>query len=225
MMNAQQLANLSQRDLILFDLDGTLVDSAKDIYRAMNLTLTALNRTNVTEQQVRTWIGRGAGQLCECVLKHQDGGFSSETHQQLLQCFLNTYEQNVCVDTVLYDGVAEFLDYCQNEKKLMAVVTNKPYQATINLLKAMNLLERFDFVIGGDSLPQRKPSPEPLLYVMNHFNKTPEQTLMIGDSRNDVESARSANIDCIMLSYGYNHGEPLQDCQPQVIIDSLNELL
>ena len=224
-MHIQQFVNLAQRDLILFDLDGTLVDSAKDIYRAMNLTLVQLNRPQVTEQQVRTWIGRGAGQLCECVLKHQDGAFTSETHQHLLNQFLEIYENNVCVDTVLYDGVIEFLDYCQKAQKLIAVVTNKPYQATVNLLKAMDLLDTFDFVIGGDSLPQRKPSPEPLLHVMNHFNKTPAQTLMIGDSRNDVESARSAEIDCVMLSYGYNHGEPLQDCQPQVIADSLKELL
>lgn len=224
-MNAQQFANLSQRTLILFDLDGTLVDSAKDIYRAMNLTLAEFNRLSVTEQQVRTWIGRGVGQLCECVLKHQDDDVDSVKYQQLLNQFLSIYERNVCVDTVLYDGVAEFLDYCQQQQKIMAVVTNKPYKATINLLNLMNLFDKFDFVLGGDSLPQRKPSPEPLLHVVRHFNEKLENTLMIGDSRNDIESARLANIDCVMLSYGYNHGEPLHACQPQVIIDNLKELL
>lgn len=224
-MTAKTLANLAQRNLILFDLDGTLVDSAKDIYRSMNLTLAELNRPSVSEQQIRTWVGRGAGQLCECVIQHQDGELNSERYQQLLQHFLATYEKNVCVDTVLYAGVAEFLDYCQQQGKTIAVVTNKPYGATVGLLKALNLYERFDYVIGGDSLPQRKPSPEPLLHVVAHFQTSPEQTLMIGDSRNDVESARSAQIDCIALSYGYNHGEDIWDCQPQAVIDNLLELL
>ncbi|MDO4223178.1 MAG: phosphoglycolate phosphatase [Acinetobacter sp.] len=224
-MNAVQFANLAQRSLILFDLDGTLVDSAKDIYRAMNLTLAELQRESVTEQQIRQWIGRGAGQLCECVLRHQDGQVDQQKHQQLLQHFLSIYEQNVCVETVLYYGVTRFLNECQLQGKKMAIVTNKPYVATENLLKALNLFDIFDVVIGGDSLAERKPSPLPLLHAVEQLGATPETTLMIGDSRNDVEAARAAGIDCVMLSYGYNHGEPLEQCQPQLIIDHLKQLL
>lgn len=224
-MSAARFANLNQRALVIFDLDGTLVDSAKDIYRAMNLTLSLLHRPYVTESQIRTWVGRGAGQLCQCVLQHQDGHIDQQKHQQLLQQFLSTYEKNVCVDTTLYSGVAEFLQYCQQQQKKMAVVTNKPYVATMGLLTALNLDSMFDYVIGGDSLPERKPSAMPLLHVKDHFNLTSEQVLMIGDSRNDVESAYAAGIDCVMLSYGYNHGEPLEACRPQQIIDSLIELM
>ncbi|MFB2539513.1 MULTISPECIES: phosphoglycolate phosphatase [unclassified Acinetobacter] len=222
---AKQFANLEQRDVILFDLDGTLVDSAKDIYRAMNLTLADLGRPSVKEEQIRIWIGRGASQLCECVLKHQDGEVNSQQHQIVFDKFVATYEQNICVDTALYAGVAEFLQYCQQHGKKMAVVTNKPYQATINLLNELNLMDYFALVLGGDSLPERKPSPLPLLHSLEKLNCTAERALMIGDSRNDVESARSAGIDCVALTYGYNHGEPLADCQPQCVIDNLNVLI
>lgn len=223
MMNS--LIDLSARQLILFDLDGTLVDSARDLYRAMNLTLSDLGRPLVTEQQVRVWIGKGASQLCSCVIQYQDHQLDPEQQQILLQHFLHVYQHNICVETVVYDGVLEFLDYCQQQQKTLVCVTNKPYQAAVALLKQLNLLERFALVIGGDSLTHRKPHPEPLLYAMQYFVQNPAHTLMLGDSSNDVEAARAARIDCIVLSYGYNHGEDIALCQPQMVIDSLVELI
>ncbi len=224
------LSNVSDRQLILFDLDGTLVDSARDLYRAMNLTLQDLGRPPVTEQQIRIWVGKGASQLCSCVIRYQnqqnqDHHIDPEQHQKLLQHFLQVYQHNLCVETVVYDGVLNFLDYCQTQQKTLVCVTNKPYQAAVELLRQLNLLERFELVLGGDSLTHRKPHPEPLLYAMQYFAQKPEQTLMVGDSRNDVEAARAAGIDCIVLSYGYNHGEDIQLCKPQLLIDSLNECL
>lgn len=219
------LMNLDQRDLILFDLDGTLVDSARDLYRAMNLTLDELSRPRVTEDQIRIWVGKGASQLCQCVIEHQDQVLDAKAHQQLLERFLEIYEANVCVDSVLYEGVLEFLDYCKTQDKTLVCVTNKPYQPAVALLKALGIYNRFALVLGGDSLAQRKPHPMPLLYPMQEFQKNTHQTLMIGDSRNDVEAARAAGVDCIVLSYGYNHGEDIQACQPQLVIDSLEELV
>ena len=135
------------------------------------------------------------------------------------------YQHNLCVDTVIYEGVLDFLDDCQAQHKTLACVTNKPYQASVELLRQLNLLDRFALVIGGDSLTNRKPHPEPLLHAMQHFSQQPAQTLMIGDSSNDVEAARRAGIDCIVVSYGYNHGENIADCQPQQVVDRLVELL
>lgn len=224
-MDIKQFVKLDERELILFDLDGTLVDSAKDIYRSMNIALEMMNREPVTEMQIRQWIGRGAAQSCACVIQYQDGVVDEAIHQQLLQNFLQTYEQNVCVDTVLYHGVAQFLEYCQKNNKKTAIVTNKPYNATIALLEALKLPYNFDCIVGGDSLKERKPSPEPLLYVIQKLNIAADKTLMIGDSRNDVEAARAAQVDCVALSYGYNHGEPLQLCNPQYIVDDLMQLL
>lgn len=217
--------NAEDRQLILFDLDGTLVDSAPDLYRSMNLTLQACNRPSVTLQQVREWVGRGAAQLCRCVLQYQDQYCDEQQQQQLLQLFLDTYQQNLCVDTVLYDGVMEFLDYCRQSGKIIACVTNKPYRAAVGLLQQLQIEQRFALILGGDSLPQRKPQPEPLLHAVRQLQQRVEQTLMIGDSRNDVEAARNAGMDCIALSYGYNHGEDIRLCRPQRVIDNLRELI
>ena len=218
------LMNLSDRQLFLFDLDGTLVDSARDLYCAMNLTLTELGRPLVTEQQIRIWVGKGASQLCSCVIHHQDVDFDVQAHHHLLGRFLEIYQSNVCVDSVVYDGVLNFLETCQQKQKTLVCVTNKPYEPAVALLKALNLLDYFSLVLGGDSLTHRKPHPAPLLHAMNAFSQLPDKTIMIGDSRNDVEAARAAAIDCIVLSYGYNHGEDIQACQPQLVIDSLEEL-
>lgn len=218
------LKNVVHKSLVLFDLDGTLVDSARDLYRAMNITLGQLGRPLVTEQQIRLWVGKGAAQLCACVIEYQDQYFDEQQHQQLLEKFLEIYQANVCVDSVIYDGVLPFLDLCQQQEKTLVCVTNKPYQPAVALLEALNILDRFALVLGGDSLAQRKPHPEPLLHAMQQFSQTANNTLMIGDSRNDVEAARAAGIDCIVLSYGYNHGEAIQACQPQLVIDSLQEL-
>jgi phosphoglycolate phosphatase len=219
------LLDVSNRQLILFDLDGTLVDSARDLYRAMNLTLADLGRPAITEQQIRTWIGKGASQLCSCVIQYQDQHLDPERQQKLLQHFLLVYQQNLCVETVIYEGVLEFLDYCHKQNKTLVCVTNKPYQAAVELLKQLDLLEYFALVLGGDSLTHRKPHPEPLLHAMQYFSQNLPHTLMIGDSRNDVEAARAAQMDCIVLRYGYNHGEDINRCQPQVLIDSLLELI
>lgn len=221
--------DLQQRQLVLFDLDGTLVDSAADIFRAMNLTLDQLAWPLVTEAQVRHWVGKGASHLCQSVVDelfaNAPKSASPAQHQQLYHLFVQVYAAHVCVDTTIYDGVLDYLNACQQLQLHMACVTNKPQQMAEALLDALDLTAYFDLVLGGDALPQRKPDPLPLLHAMQHFGVDAAQTLMIGDSQNDVIAARRAGIDCIVVSYGYNHGEDLQDCQPQKIVDSLSELL
>jgi phosphoglycolate phosphatase len=219
------LVNIDTRQLILLDLDGTLVDSAPDLHQAMNLALDDLGRAAVTQQQIRVWVGQGASQLCGCVIRHQDQQYSDGAHQQLLQAFLTHYQRHLCVDSQVYAGVLPFLDYCRQCDITLACVTNKPYQAARALLEQLHLAHYFQLLLGGDSLSQHKPHPAQLLFGQQHFAMALEQCLMIGDSRNDVEAARAAGMDCIVLSYGYNHGEPLSDCQPQLIIDSLYQLI
>ena len=108
------VAQLHQRSLILFDLDGTLVDSAADLYRAMNLSLNRLGLPLVTEAQIRAWVGKGAAKLCETVLEHLFGQVSTQQQEQLLNTFVEIYAQELCVNTQVYLGVLPFLDYCQS---------------------------------------------------------------------------------------------------------------
>ncbi len=219
------VAHLQNRNLILFDLDGTLVDSAADLYRAMNLSLEKLALPLVTEVQIRAWVGKGAAKLCETVLEHLFGQVNAQQQEQLINTFVEVYAQELCVNTQVYEGVLSFLDYCQTHDITMACVTNKPEHLAQGILDILQLSPYFNMVIGGDSLAERKPHPLPLLHCVQQQNTTVSQTLMIGDSSNDVEAARRAGIDCIVVSYGYNHGESIYDCQPQQVVDSLEELI
>ena len=219
------IAQLDQRELLLFDLDGTLVDSAFDLYRAMNLSLERLSLPLVTEAQVRIWIGKGTSLFCESTLKYLKGEVDPELHQQLLATFLEIYNAEPCVDTTPFHGIIEFLDWASAQKKTLICVTNKPERPARKILEVLKMDHYFADVIGGDRFEVRKPDPKPLLHCVEAFDTTPAQTLMIGDSSNDVEAARRAGIDCIVVSYGYNHGEDIQLCHPQQVVDDLTVLL
>lgn len=219
------VAKLDQRELILFDLDGTLVDSAFDLYRAMNLSLERLGLPLVTEAQVRIWIGKGTALFCESTLGYLKGEVDPDLHQQLLATFLEIYNADPCVDTQPFHGILDFLQWgIQNNKKLICV-TNKPEQPARKILEILNMDHYFVDVIGGDRFEKRKPDPIQLNYCIEHYQSTADKTLMVGDSSNDVEAARRAGVDCVVLSYGYNHGEDIQLCQPQQVIDDVMELL
>ena len=219
------IAKLDQRDLILFDLDGTLVDSAFDLYRAMNMSLNVLELPLVTELQVRTWIGKGTSLFCESVLKHLTGQVKPEQHQLLLETFLEIYNAEPCVDTQPFHGIIEFLDWASAQQKTLICVTNKPEGPARKILEVLKMDHYFADLIGGDRFEVRKPDLKPFLHCVEAFDTTPAQTLMIGDSSNDVEAARRAGIDCIVVSYGYNHGEDIQLCHPQQVVDDLTVLL
>ncbi len=219
------MACLQARQLLLFDLDGTLVDSAADIYRAINISLNQLTWPLVTEFQVRQWVGKGASHLCQSVVESLFLPHTAEQHQQLLRTFLAVYAAEVCVNSTVYAGVRDCLNGCVAQGLKMACVTNKPQIMAESLLKALQLDVYFELVLGGDALPQRKPHPLPLLHAIQYFGVDAKHTLMIGDSQNDVEAARRAGIDCIVVSYGYNHGEDIRNCAPQQVVDSLAELL
>lgn len=212
-----------QPRLVLCDLDGTLVDSAADIHLALNRALGDLALDRVSEAQVRRWVGQGASRLIHCVLEHHR--LNHELHGVLLAQFMERYIGSVCETSEVYPGVREFISACHADGIRLACVTNKPYVPARDLLDALNLLNDFELLIGGDTLPHRKPHPEPLLHTLRHFELPVAQALMVGDSRNDVEAARAAHMPVVALTYGYNHGEPIADAQPDWLVDSLASLL
>lgn len=216
---------LAERQMILFDLDGTLVDSASDLHRAMNMSLNALQLPLVTETQVRHWVGKGTSIFCQSVLEHLTGQVDAAQHHLLLQTFLKIYNADPCVLTQPFDGILEFLQWAKAQNKTLICVTNKPEQPARSIVEALGMNQYFDDVIGGDRFEERKPHPKQLLFCAEHYGLAKTDILMVGDSVNDVEASRRAGIDCIVVSYGYNHGENIRDCQPQWVVDNLKELL
>lgn len=208
--------------LVMFDLDGTLVDSAGDIARALNLTLADAGLAAATEAQVRDWIGRGAARLIACARGHF--GVPDEQQTDLLSAFLAHYEANVSGHTTPKPGAEALLAACEQAGLHLACVTNKPYAHTTALLRDLGWGERFHLVLGGDSLPQRKPDPAALLHCLDRFGVSANEAVMVGDSRNDVEAAQAAGVPVVALRGGYNHGEPIEACAPDWIVESL-ELL
>lgn len=217
-------------DLILIDLDGTLVDSAADIALSLNRALADLALPAVSEAQVRDWVGRGASRLVEVCLTQVLPHHAANLHRhdaeaELLAAFMARYQASVCEASTVYPGVREFLAAAQTAGIPLVVVTNKPYQPAVALLQALDLMDAFALVIGGDTLAQKKPHPEPLQHCLRHFNVAPAQALMVGDSRNDVDAARAAGVRSLALPYGYNHGEPIEACAPDRLVASLAVLI
>lgn len=213
--------------LAMFDLDGTLVDSAADIAIALDRALADLGLPGVSEAQVRTWVGRGASRLVHCALEHQRHPVDAfeKLHESLLARFMTRYQEDVSGHSTLYPGAAELLAACRGAGIALACVTNKPYAPARALLADMAILEPFDLLLGGDSLSRKKPHPGPLQHCLRHFGVAPGQALMVGDSRNDVEAARAAGVPCVALPWGYNHGEPIEACRPDWLLEGLVDLL
>ncbi|WP_456480395.1 phosphoglycolate phosphatase [Nautilia sp.] len=204
--------------LLIFDLDGTLIDSVPDLTVAINKTFNELGIDTVSEEEVRNYLGNGAKTLIERALKNKN---DTDLLQKALKTFKNHYKNNVCVKTSLYPGVKETLGKLPHKK---AIVTNKPYEFVGEILKTLGIEEHFEMYIGGESLPEKKPSPLPLLYVCKKMGFDPKNSVMIGDSKNDIISAKKAQIKSVAVNYGYNYGEDVAAFEPDIIIDDFTKL-
>ncbi len=212
--------------LVMFDLDGTLIDSVPDLAEAVDRMLVEMGRAPAGVEKVRDWVGNGARVLVRRALA---GGLDhaavgeAETEEALAR-FLDIYAD--CHNlTALYPGVHELLEALSTAAVELAVVTNKPERFVAPLLEQVGLGGYFRWIIGGDTLPQQKPDPAALLQVMRLAGVEAAQSLFVGDSRNDVLAARAAAVPCIAVSYGYNHGRPIAEERPSLVVDSLAELL
>lgn len=208
---------------VLFDLDGTLLDTVPDIAAAVDRTLLDLGLPAAGLQRVRGWVGNGAGKLLERALHHA-GADAAALHERALQRFLRHYGEEFTARSQPYPGTLDALQALGARGLRLAVCTNKPSAFVRPLLEHFGMARYFGLSLGADELPQKKPHPAPLLHIAAAFGLAPAQCLMVGDSINDVEAARAAQMPVAAVSYGYNHGGPIADSQPDVVIDSLAEL-
>jgi len=210
---------------ILFDLDGTLIDSAQDMYMALNLTLTEVAFPIVSYAQVKTWVGNGIEMLVKRGLSG-DFEINPELTPSLIEGatarFKGHYKQLVGDYVGLYQHVETALAASAHLPK--AIITNKDRQFTEQLLAKLNLDKHFRVVVCGDD-GEKKPSPEPLLNACQQLNLTPSQVLMVGDSKSDILAAKNANIDVLALTYGYNQGVNLEELSPEYLCDGFLDII
>ena len=211
--------------MILIDVDGTLVDSVPDLAYCVDEMMKALGREPHGEAKVRDWVGNGVERLTRRALIGQlDGEPSDEDFAKGYPIFLELYKDNTSKRSCLYPGVRKGLDYMKSQGYLLGCVTNKDAQFTIPLLKGLGIYDEFGIVVSGDTLPVKKPDPQPLLHAAAHFGVGAEDSLMLGDSKSDVTAARNAGFQIVCMSYGYNHGEDIRNYNPDAVIDSMEEL-
>lgn len=212
---------------VLFDLDGTLLDTAADIALALNRAISKQGCRELTEDEVRRMIGRGSPILIERALASQGRTVDGAAQAALLERFFHYYgELEVSNEDRAqpYTGVLESLQTVHESALRTAVVTNKHHRFAAALLERLGLARWVDVVVGGDTCARRKPDPQPLLFACELLRVPASESLMVGDSVNDVRAARAAGIPIVCVSYGYNEGRAPQTLECDVLIDSLTEL-
>ncbi len=213
--------SLTGFDLLLFDLDGTLVDSALDIAMAVDATLEAHHWPVAGLERVRHWVGNGSRKLIERALVFAVGECDNALHEKVHSEFLLHYAQHNGPETRVFPGVREFLARCADAQLTMACVTNKPEHLAKQLLAHLDMTKYFVIVVGGDTFPQRKPDPVALLHCCKTLDIPVQRTLMVGDSETDVLSARAAGMPVLCVTYGYNRNRDIADCHPDFVTDNL----
>lgn len=221
------MSDLNNVKVILFDLDGTLIDSVPQLYLAVQKALASKQLPAVSLSQVRDWIGNGADILLKRAIcqQYHFTDIDEELFQQVKKEFDHQYQHGIDRDYSLYPAVHETLAKLKSAGYLMAVVTNKPDQFVQPLLKSARIADFFTYTLGGGCLPVKKPDPLPLQYLCEKFNVKPIETLMVGDSKNDIQAAKAAGIPVVGLSYGYNHGEPIEKSDPDFVLHHFAELV
>lgn len=207
---------------ILFDLDGTLIDSVPDLAFSINYMLDTLNMPTYNEETIRYWVGNGASTLVKRALLgdvNSDQSVDEKLFTKALDIFLSYYSQHLTDSTQLYPNVFTTLKELKQKGYNLVVVTNKPILFVAPILSGLGIDDLFDFHLGGDSLKVKKPHPQPLLYACSKLNISPHEVVMVGDSKNDILSANSANIESIGVTYGYNYKESIRSYNPSITVD------
>ena len=213
---------------ILFDLDGTLVETAPDLMAAHNHVMEKYGYEKKPLEDIRFLAGRGAAvMLLKSIdsqgrLKHKEK-IDENKHQAMTKDFIDFYAANISNTSKINNGVIDFLDWCKSKKIHLAVCTNKMEHLTIKLLKEIKLYDYFDFIAGADTFDYRKPNPQHLTSILEILGVPIDQSIMVGDSETDAEAAKAAKIKFILVKGGYtekNYNQIYND----YLIESFTEI-
>lgn len=212
---------------VIVDLDGTMVDTLGDFDVALNQSLKDLRRPEVGRADIERMVGKGSAHLIRAALMH--GGLDTAEAEALQAEAWTRYQAHYLAingrHSMVYPGVVEGLSALRERGLPLACLTNKPLNFARALLQAKGLDGFFAEVFGGDSFERTKPDPLPLLKTCEALGTAPAHTLMVGDSQNDGIAARAAGCPVVLVTYGYNHGDPIDQAPHDRLIGSLSELL
>ncbi len=206
--------------LVVFDLDGTLIDSARDLAISMNATREFLGMSPLNPKLIYSFVGNGAAMLVKRALGPDA---DADLNQTALKFFLKYYREHALEHTQLYDGVREVVERLAAEGHLMAVLTNKPVRISRDIIAALGLGQHFKQIYGGDSFPTKKPDPQGLLAVMSETDSSVENTWMVGDSGVDIQTGRNAGVHTCGVKWGFQPDACLAE-KPDVVIDRPDQL-
>lgn len=207
--------------LIIFDLDGTLIDSSRDLAVSTNAMRAHFNLPPLDQHTINSYVGNGAPVL---VRKAMGNGADEETVASALTYFLQYYRAHSLEHTRLYAGIHEVVDQLSARGHRLAVLTNKPTKISSDILAALGVSQHFFCIYGGDSLPNKKPQPDGILRIVKEADASLPQTLMVGDSKVDIETARNAGVQSCGVSWGFQP-ETFREAQPDFLIDQPDALI
>lgn len=220
------MAHFTDIRALAFDLDGTLVDSAPGLADAIDRTLNDLRLPQAGLEHVSTWIGNGADIMMARALTFALGREPQPEEQRDARALFDRhYADTVDAGSTLFPQVKQTLAALKAAGLPMAIVTNKPTPFVAPLLASLGIADAFSLIIGGDDVPVKKPHPAAIFMVLGTFGVLPNQLLFVGDSRNDIQAAQAAGVPNIAMTFGYNYGEPIATSQPDLTLDSFDELL
>ncbi|MDH4450456.1 MAG: phosphoglycolate phosphatase [Rhodoferax sp.] len=219
-------------DAIIVDLDGTMVDTIGDFVSALQGMLSDLpapfNAFEVSPAMVHAMVGKGSEHLVHSVLTHIDAVCTQAQGSTLFDAAMEAYRRHYAVSngrhSTVYPGVMEGLAAWAQAGVPLACVTNKPGVFARDLLEKKGLLPWFGTIVGGDEVPVKKPDPTALLWACQRMHTTAPRTLVVGDSVNDAVAARAAGCPVVLVTYGYNHGNPVHDVDADAYVSSLDAL-
>lgn len=219
---------LENKELIIFDFDGTLIDSVPDLSDSINYMLKKLEKNTYSQKTIRTWVGNGASvlikrALCGDILV-DDSKFDNELLEKASTYFFEYYSKNFANKTTLYNNVDNTLKYLYKKGYKLAIATNKPDEYIKPILDRFNLTHYFSICVGANSVEKKKPHPMMLLKICNDLNILIENSVMVGDSKNDILAAKESNIDSIAVSYGYNYDEDISIYNPTISIEEFKSI-
>lgn len=216
--------NPQQLDAAIVDLDGTMVNTLGDFAEALNRMLADLQLPAIAPQAIENMVGKGSEHLIRSVLAHVGAADVDAAYDQAWTRYEHHYLQLNGQFADVYPGVLEGLQALRARGLRLACLTNKPLSFAQPLLAQKGLAPLFEQVFGGDSFERKKPDPLPLLKTCEALGTSPARTLMLGDSSNDAQAARAAGCPVVLVSYGYNHGQPVRQVDADGFVDALTEL-